>query len=181
MTHGWAVLVRVGPAPTGIIERTATGLRFESPCNEPFLKGAVEGQAHTWLILVANIDTTVNLAQAEFMGDRKTMNISVPTSQRSFIQALVDGGRYRHASEVVREGLRLLEEAEHRRLLEKWLYQGLSESEEAMVPRELLERAKAHIQGLIDAGIEDARAGRLVDGPETMRRLREELNSRKPA
>ncbi len=115
------------------------------------------------------------------MGDRQTMNISVPAAQKSFIQALVDGGRYRHASEVVREGLRLLEEAEHRRLLEKWLCQGLSDSEEAMVPTELLDRAKAHIAGLIDAGIEEARAGKLLDGPETMRRLREELNSRKPA
>jgi hypothetical protein len=32
---------------------------------------------------------------------------------------------------------------------------------------------------LVDKGIEDARAGKVLDGPATMKRLREELETRK--
>jgi hypothetical protein len=70
----------------------------------------------------------------------------------------------------VREGLRLLQEAEHRRLLEKWLIEGLTKKEEAELPPELLERAKTRVKGLIEKGLAEARAGLLLDGEETMRR-----------
>ncbi|HVS09243.1 MAG TPA: type II toxin-antitoxin system ParD family antitoxin, partial [Planctomycetota bacterium] len=43
------------------------------------------------------------------------MNVSVPASLEQFVKAQVAAGRFRTASEVVREGLRLLQEAEHRR------------------------------------------------------------------
>lgn len=109
------------------------------------------------------------------------MNVSVPSSLEGFIKAQVAAGRFRTASEVVREGLRLLQEAEHHRLLEKWLYEGLTDSERAELPPEVLERARVHIQGLIDQGLAEARAGLLLDGPETMQRLRDELESRRPA
>jgi antitoxin ParD1/3/4 len=115
------------------------------------------------------------------MSDRQTMNVSVPASLEQFVKAQVAAGRFRTASEVVREGLRLLQEAEHRRLLEKWLYEGLTKSEEAELPPELLERARTHIRGLIDQGLAEARAGQLLDGPETLRRIREDLENRRRA
>ena len=69
------------------------------------------------------------------MADRQTMNVSLPAAQERFVRSQVQTGRYRSASEVVREGLRLLEEAEHRRLLEKWLYRDLTPEELASPPR----------------------------------------------
>ena len=115
------------------------------------------------------------------MSDRQTMNVSLPSDLDRFVRAQVEAGRYRTVSEAVREGLRMLEEAEHRRLLEKFLYEGLSSAEEALLPPDVLERAKAHIRGLVDQGLEDVRAGRVLDGPATMERLRDELRSRRPS
>jgi antitoxin ParD1/3/4 len=115
------------------------------------------------------------------MSDRQTINVSVPPALERFIKAQVGAGRFRTASEVVREGLRLLQEAEHRRLLEKWLIEGLTKKEEAELPPELLERAKARVKGLVDQGLAEARAGLLLDGPETMQKLKDELRSRRRA
>lgn len=130
-----------------------------------------------WRILTHSLPWPI----LEGMSDRQTMNVSVPSSLEGFIKAQVAAGRFRTASEVVREGLRLLQEAEHHRLLEKWLYEGLTDSERAELAPEVLERARVHIQGLIDQGLAEARAGLLLDGPETMQRLRDELESRRPA
>ena len=130
---------------------------------------------------MANIDTDRSLLHTEAMSDRQTMNVSVPPALEQFIKAQVAAGRFRTASEVVREGLRLLQEAEHNRLLEKWLIEGLTKEEEAELPPELLQRAKTHVKGLIDKGLAEARAGLLLDGPETMQKLRDELKSRRRA
>jgi putative addiction module CopG family antidote len=91
---------------------------------------------------------------------------------------MVAGGRYRTVSEVVRDGLRLLEEAEHRRLLEKWLYEGLTAGEEEQLPDSLKERARAHFQGLVDTALQNRENGRVSDGPTAMERLREQLEAR---
>jgi len=107
------------------------------------------------------------------------MNVSVPPALERFVKAQVSAGRFRTASEVVREGLRLLQEAEHRRLLEKWLHSGLTKKEEGELPPALLERAKTRMKGLIDKGLAEARAGLLLDGPATMRKLEDELRSRR--
>jgi putative addiction module CopG family antidote len=104
------------------------------------------------------------------MPDRQTMNVSLPQSQEKFVRSQVASGRYRSASEVVRDGLRLLEESEHTRLLEKWLYKGLTKAEEKKLPPALLAKAKRHFKKLINEGLADARAGRVVDGPTALKR-----------
>lgn len=115
------------------------------------------------------------------MADRQTRNVSVPRAQELFIDALVQSGRYRTASEVVREGLRLLEEREHARLLEKSLYVELSRDEQAQLPAELIEKARAHIQKLVTDGIEDRDAGRVSDGATAMARIRKKIPVRRSA
>lgn len=112
------------------------------------------------------------------MANRQTRNVSLPPHQDEFIEALLAAGRYRTASEVVRDGLRLLEEAEHRRLLEKWLYEGLSEDEEQQFPTDLRQQARERLAGLVEDALEDVRAGRVADGPEFMQRLRHRLKER---
>ena len=111
------------------------------------------------------------------MGNRQTRNVSLPPHQDAFVDALVSAGRYRTASEVVRAGLRLLEQSEHRRLLEKWIYDGLSEKEAEQIPAELMERARVHFRGLVEAAMQDCRKGRVTDGPAVMRRLREQIEA----
>lgn len=106
------------------------------------------------------------------------MNVSLPPAQRTFVRAQVKAGRYRTASEVVRDGLRLLEEAEHLRLLEKWLYEDLGPEELALLPEELKERTKSYFQDLVAKAADDLKAGRVVDGPDAMRRLRTTLEAR---
>ncbi|WP_337172764.1 type II toxin-antitoxin system ParD family antitoxin [Gemmatimonas aurantiaca] len=115
------------------------------------------------------------------MADRQTRNVSVPAAQEQFIDSLVGSGRYRTASEVVREGLRLLEEREHARLLEKALYGELSDEERAQLPVELIEKARAQIQRLVSEGIQDRDAGRVSDGPTAMERIRKSISARRTA
>ncbi|WP_420635719.1 type II toxin-antitoxin system ParD family antitoxin [Candidatus Palauibacter sp.] len=109
------------------------------------------------------------------MATRQTRNISLPPQQDAFIERLVSRGHYRTASEVVRHGLRLLEEAQHRRLLEKWLYEGLSEEERARVPPALLERVRAHFRQLAETALREVEDDRVTDGPAAMQRLKERI------
>lgn len=112
------------------------------------------------------------------MAQRQTMNVSLPQAQEKFVRAQVSTGRYRTASEVVRDGLRLLEQAEHRRLVEKWIYEGLSEEELALLPEELKQRTRDRFQGLVKEAMEEVEAGKLVDGASSLARMREELRAR---
>ncbi len=111
------------------------------------------------------------------MATRQTRNISLPPQQDAFIERLVSRGHYRTASEVVRHGLRLLEEAEHRRLLEKWVYEGLSEEEMNRVPPALLDRLRAHFRQLAETALRDVADDRVTDGPAAMQRLRERIEA----
>ncbi|WP_171168097.1 type II toxin-antitoxin system ParD family antitoxin [Ruegeria sp. HKCCA0370] len=67
-------------------------------------------------------------------------SISLTEHQQEFVQALVSSGRYHGVSEVVRAGLRLLEDEEERRAAE----------------RQMLEAG-------IKAGLDDIRKGRVSD------------------
>ncbi len=57
------------------------------------------------------------------------MNVSISEQQRAFVRRQVASGRFRSDSEVVREGLRLLEDEERRRRLEEELLRGLDSGE----------------------------------------------------
>ena len=72
------------------------------------------------------------------------MNVSLTPELEQYVDAKVESGLYNNASEVVREGLRLLKEQDEVRL--RW--------------REQIER-----------GWQEAQAGRLVDGDEAFRRI----------
>lgn len=94
------------------------------------------------------------------------MNVSVTPELEQFVQDLVASGRYRSASEVFRDGLRLLEQAERRRLLEKWLAEGLTPEEQAKLPAEALDRARSRLQARIQEGLDALDRGDVVDGDE---------------
>jgi antitoxin ParD1/3/4 len=82
------------------------------------------------------------------MSSRTTLNISVTPKLEKLIREKVASGRYTSASEVVREGLRLLEEREEER--------------------------KAAIRGVrskIAAGLRDVATGNTIDGELFFREL----------
>lgn len=76
------------------------------------------------------------------------MTVSLTPELESFVSSRVESGKFVSASEVVREGLRLLEEREARRDAE-------------------LARLRRDVQ----LGLEQARAGELVDGEEVFAEL----------
>ena len=80
------------------------------------------------------------------------MNVSLTPQLEQFVREKVDSGRYLSASEVVREGLRLLEERDR-------VYQA----------------RLADLQKKITIGVEEADRGELFDGEEVMQELYEEL------
>ena len=112
------------------------------------------------------------------MANRQTRNVSLPPQLDAFVDAMIEGGHFRTASEVFRAGIRLLEEEQHRKLLEKWLYEGLTTDEEKLLPESLKERARVHFQGLVDTAMQEAKNGNVFDGPTAMQQLREQLEAR---
>ncbi len=103
------------------------------------------------------------------------MNVSVTPELEQFVQRLVASGRYHSASEVFREALRLLEQAERRRLLEKWLIEGLSPQEQAQLPAEVLAAARTRLQAKIQEGLDALERGDAVDGEEFFARWKARL------
>ncbi len=75
---------------------------------------------------VSTVDTGRDLCDTQYMAERKTMNVSMSPEHKSFIKAQVSTGRFRNDSEVVRAGLRLLEEQARHRKLEELLLDGLN-------------------------------------------------------
>jgi antitoxin ParD1/3/4 len=71
-----------------------------------------------------------------------TKNISLPTELEAYVDAKVAAGEYAHASEVVRDGLRLLMREEAEKL--EWLRNAIAQAERSIaaghvIPAERLE------------------------------------------
>jgi antitoxin ParD1/3/4 len=79
------------------------------------------------------------------MANRITLNVSLTPELDQFVSDRVASGRYQSASEVIREGLRLLEERE---VVRQTALESLRES--------------------IDAGLAEAKRGELLDGEQVM-------------
>lgn len=92
------------------------------------------------------------------MATRTTLNISLTPQLQEFVDQRVASGRYQSASEVIREGLRLLEERDLRR-----------------------EAARRELQGKIDEGLAAADRGELYDFDEVFDELLEGLDDRPTA
>ena len=88
------------------------------------------------------------------MARRKNISVSFTPRQAEFLAACLASGRYQSTSEVVREGLRLLEDRQERRQAE-------------------LERARA----LIQEGADQLDRGEVVDGETFFREWDQELDA----
>lgn len=86
------------------------------------------------------------------MAGRTTINVSLTPDLRKFVSSRVASGRYRSASEVIREGLRLLEERE---------------------------AAVRDLRAKIAVGLGQARRGELLDGETVFRQLEQERMPRR--
>ncbi|MFL6235698.1 MAG: type II toxin-antitoxin system ParD family antitoxin [Thermoanaerobaculia bacterium] len=81
-----------------------------------------------------------------------TLNVSLTPELEKFVESRVASGRYQSASEVVRDGLRLLEEREVSR-----------------------QAALEEVRRKIAIGLEQAERGELFDGEEVFREILEKL------
>jgi len=88
------------------------------------------------------------------------MNVSLTNEQIRFIQQRVKTGRYRTAAEVVREALRVLmqQESDERREFAAW---------------------REQVRAKIDAGLDQAERGELVDGERAFARVKKRLGTRR--
>jgi antitoxin ParD1/3/4 len=104
-------------------------------------------------------------------------NVALTDEQDALVERLVKSGRYASASEVLRDGLRLLQRDEEARLLDKWLVEGLTADEEAALPPGFLERARDTIRAKVREGLDEARRGEFVDGEEFFAKWKTRLES----
>jgi len=91
-------------------------------------------------------------------------NVSLTTHQSEFVDALVASGRYGSASEVIRDGLRLLQDAERRRWFESWLADIQSSGESRSTARALRRQTKSTVDAAIQEGLDALDRGQSVDG-----------------
>jgi antitoxin ParD1/3/4 len=87
------------------------------------------------------------------MPPRKTLNVSLTPVLQKFVEKKVASGLYQTASEVVRDGLRLLEERERAN-----------------------DRDLESVRRKIAVGLRQAKVGKLVDGSKAFAELRAEIS-----
>lgn len=104
-------------------------------------------------------------------------NVALTDEQNALVDRLVNSGRYASASEVVRDGLRLLQREVEACLLDKWLIEGLTPDEEASISPEVLNRARETIRAKVREGLEEARRGEFVDSEEFFDRWKTRLEN----
>jgi putative addiction module CopG family antidote len=104
-------------------------------------------------------------------------NVALTDEQHAFVERMVKSGRYASASEVVRDGLRLLQRDEEARLLDKWLVEGLTTEEQASIPPDVLNRARDAIRAKVREGLDEARRGEFVYGDEFFARWKARLEN----
>ena len=108
---------------------------------------------------VTQFDTGARLCDSYGrMAIRSSMNVSLTPELEQFVQSRVSSGRYQTASEVIREGLRLLEEREHAR-----------------------DVAMEELRAKIRRGAEQADRGELLDGESVFEEIRQRSASRRRA
>ncbi len=86
------------------------------------------------------------------------MNVSLTPQLERFIENQVDSGRYQTASEVFRDGLRLLQEREAQR-----------------------NAALAEVRRKVGEGLAAAKRGQLIDGESVFREIKELSRKRRKA
>ena len=106
---------------------------------------------------------------------RTAMNVSLTPELEQFVRVLVRSGRYHSASEVVRDGLRLLGQSERRRLVEKAILEGLNPEEEAQLPPDLLRRDSRRGSRKNPGRTRSLESADAVDGDEFFSRWRKGL------
>jgi antitoxin ParD1/3/4 len=92
------------------------------------------------------------------MANRTTVNISITPELDAFLQNRVQSGLYQTTSEVVREGLRLLQRQETER-----------------------DEAFRQLKAKLKRGAAQADAGQLLDGDEVFEELRQLIEERRRA
>jgi antitoxin ParD1/3/4 len=90
------------------------------------------------------------------------MNVSLGMQWEQFVNEKVESGRYQTASEVLRDGLRLLEQRE----------QAL---------RSISPRTKEELEKMLEVGIEQLNAGKGIPGDVALKDLRQRAAARRRA
>jgi antitoxin ParD1/3/4 len=88
------------------------------------------------------------------------MNVSLGVQWEQFVTEKVQSGRYQTASEVLRDGLRLLEQREQ-------------------VLKRVSFRNKAELEDLLEAGIAELDSGKGIAGEVALKTLRERAAARR--
>lgn len=104
-----------------------------------------------------------------------------------YVQQKLEKGGYGSAAEVIREALRKMRELETEdaieRRLESYVLRGLDQGAPDGVSAEewdrRLEATRERMNRFVVEGVEQAQSGKLLDGPQSVTRLREKQRARR--